>query len=60
MCLIPNPNEILDASGDPKLITKSGLNFSIFFESLLILSILASSLVFLLPPPCFPTNMRSK
>ena len=32
-CLIPNPNEILAASGEQKLITISGENVLIFLDS---------------------------
>ena len=57
MCGIPNPYATLDASGDWKLINKSGLNFSIFFVKILLRSKPANNLSILFFPPCFPTKI---
>ena len=51
-----DPNAILDASGEQKLISKSGANFSIFFVNSLLLCKLAIILFDFFPPPCFPIN----
>ena len=54
---VPNPNATLDASGEQKLISKSGPFSSIFFVNNLLLSKLANNLFTLFFPPCFPIKI---
>ena len=54
-CLIPNPYEILAASGEQKLIVMSGEIFLINSYRYSIRFMLARSFCSLEAPPCFPT-----
>ena len=57
-CLIPNPYEILAASGEQELIVMSGENFLIDSNRCSIRFMLARSFLSLEEPPCFPTITR--